>query len=76
MSAEETTNVTQTVTLLTVEPGGENGPGVYWSFDQDDNPEALFDGPYESEELAVAAAQAAIKAAYEAALKQFIGDIA
>lgn len=73
MSANQEETVTQSITLLTVEPGGENEPGVYWSFDTEDDPNAAYQGPYASEDAAINSAKTAIEAAYKMAVEQLIG---
>lgn len=75
MSDSQEGTVTQTITLLTVDPGGENEPGIYWSFDTEDDPNAAYDGPYPDEAAAITAAQKAIEAAYEMAARQILGAL-
>ena len=71
----EDTGATQEITLITIEPGGENAPGIYWGFSGDDTEgeSVRYYGPFETEAAAIEAAQAAIKKIYETLLKQMLG---
>lgn len=73
MSEEPTTSMS--ITMVKVEPGGEQEPGIYWTFDEETTPETLWAGPFPDEESAVKAAQEAIQAAYAAAVETLFGEV-
>jgi hypothetical protein len=70
---EDEATVTSEITFMTVEPGGANAPGIYWTFD-DEGENTVWAGPFETEELALENAQHALAAAYVAAANQLFGE--
>jgi hypothetical protein len=61
------------VVMMTIEPGGEDAPGIYWTMD-DTVERPVWVGPFPDEETASANASEAMTAAYLAAIEQLFGE--